>query len=404
MNNWNKVIGSALLIAGTTIGAGMLALPVVSAPSGFYPTLGIFFMAWLFMLTSAFLILEATLWFPEDTNLLSMTRLTLGRTGWLVALVLFALLLYAVNAAYITGSSGLLVSVLESWSIKHSTMAVLLSIVMAAIVFFGTRTVDYTNRVLMTGLIISYIILISAIAPHINLNHFNEGELASIPMTWIIVILSFAYQFIIPNVRRYIGSNPKQLITAILIGSAIPLFLYIFWTGAIMGSLPLAGEHGLLALREGGRPVADLSDALYNQMQIAWVSHAVAIFSLCALLTSILGVSWSMVGLLYDVTHTHQYHFKKHLLFVLLTFIPPLLFALFFQKGFEMALRYGGIFVTVLLGLLPALMVWSGRYKKKLAKGESFRVPGGSFTLSIMIGISVILVILEIGNLSGIVK
>ncbi len=404
MNNWNKVIGSALLIAGTTIGAGMLALPIVSAPSGFYPTLGMFVIAWLFMLTSAFLILEATLWFPQDTNLLSMTRATLGKTGWLIALVLFALLLYAVNAAYITGSSGLLVTVFDSWQIQHSVMAVLLTVVMASIVFFGTRTVDYSNRILMAGLIISYVVLIGAIAPHVDIGHFDQAQMASLPLTWIIVVLSFAYQFIIPNIRRYIGNSPKQLMVAILIGSAIPLVLYTFWTGAIMGSLPLEGEHGLLALRDGGQPVADLSANLYNELQITWVSNAVAIFSLCALLTSILGVSWSMMGLLYDVTKTHDYHFKKHILFVVLTFLPPLFFALFFQKGFEIALRYGGIFVTVLLGLMPALMVWSGRYKKKLAKDEHFRVLGGSFTLAIMIGISIILVILEVGTLIGIVN
>ncbi len=42
----SKTIGSTLLVAGTTIGAGMLALPLVSATTGFIPTLGMMIVVW----------------------------------------------------------------------------------------------------------------------------------------------------------------------------------------------------------------------------------------------------------------------------------------------------------------------------------------------------------------------
>lgn len=401
MNNWNKIIGGALLIAGTTIGAGMLALPVVSAPSGFYPTLGICIAAWVFMLFSALLILESNLWFPEGTNMLTMAHSTLGKAGFIVAILFFALLLYAVNAAYITASSGLINTLLESWSTQYTAIAILLTIVMAAIVYFGTITIDYSNRILMTVLIITYFLLIVTIAPHIKSQHFAEINPSHLPMTWIIIILSFAYQFIIPNIRGYIGSRSRDLLFTIMIGSIIPLILYTVWTAAIAGSLPLEGGHGLLALRASGEPVAGLSASLLTELSIPWVSHAFNVFSLCALLTSILGVSWSMVGLWYDITQTRNDKPGKHLLYVLLTFIPPLFFALFFQKGFEIALRYGGIFVVVLLGFMPALMVWSGRYKKGLAQAGQFKVWGGKPLLIIMLAISLALILIEFGNLAG---
>ena len=37
----NKILGSALMIAGTTIGAGMLAMPLTSAGMGFGATLAL---------------------------------------------------------------------------------------------------------------------------------------------------------------------------------------------------------------------------------------------------------------------------------------------------------------------------------------------------------------------------
>ncbi|MFI4954407.1 MAG: amino acid permease [Gammaproteobacteria bacterium] len=401
MSNWNKIIGGALLIAGTTVGAGMLALPIVTATSGFYPMLAVFVLAWLFMLASGLLVLEANLWFSDRINLLSMTRATLGFSGYGIALAMFLLLLYSVNAAYITGAASLLSVALDQWLPHHSLLATLLVLVMGAIVFFGTRTVDYTNRILMTGLVLSYLILIGFIAPNVDIFHYTQGDPRYLPGTWIIVVLSFAYQFVIPGIRSYIGSNFKHLAAAIFIGSIIPLILYIIWTGAILGSIPLEGEHGLLALREGGEPVGGLSNSLNVALNVTWVGQAVGMFSLCALITSILGVSWSMVGLLYDITKVEGYNAARHLGFVLITFIPPLLFALFFQKGFEVALRYAGIFVAVLLGLMPPMMVWAGRYKKNLAKPGDFRVFGGKTTLGVVIMLSTLLIILEIAQLYG---
>jgi len=401
MQKWNRALGGALLIAGTTIGAGMLALPIITAENGFYLTLSVFVIAWLFMFASALLILEANLWFPSRINLLSMTRLTLGKSGLGVALLLYLLLLYSVNAAYITGGASLLSTALNDWLPQHSIMAVLLTLVMAAIIFFGTRIVDYSNRLLMTTLIISYIVLLGAIAPHVDITHFTIGNTQGLADTWIIVVLSFAYQFVIPSIRGYVGKEMRYLGTAIFVGSLIPLLLYIFWTGAIVGSLPLEESHGLLALRESGEPVGGLGASIRYALGVAWVGNAVAIFSLCALVTSVLGVSWSMVGLLYDITQTRDYKPLKHLLFVVITLLPPLLFALFFQRGFEMALRYAGIFVAILLGLLPALMVWSGRYHKNYAKPIHFQLPGGKISLLAMVGFSVLLVVLEIMELYG---
>nr|NGX29103.1 Tyrosine-specific transport protein [Candidatus Anoxychlamydiales bacterium] len=57
----NKFLGSVLLISGTTIGAGMLGLPVMTGFAGFFPTLALLFFFWLYMLVTAFLYLEANL-------------------------------------------------------------------------------------------------------------------------------------------------------------------------------------------------------------------------------------------------------------------------------------------------------------------------------------------------------
>jgi len=67
----------------------------------------------------------------------------------------------------------------------------------------------------------------------------------------------------------------------------------------------------------------------------------------------------------------HALRFKGgDLLVAALTFIPPMIFALYFPHVFVSALAYGGIFVAVLLVMLPAIMAWSGRYITGLSKAK----------------------------------
>ena len=52
------LIGGTLLITGTAVGVGMLALPVATGPGGFLPAVTIYIICWLFMLCTGLLLLE----------------------------------------------------------------------------------------------------------------------------------------------------------------------------------------------------------------------------------------------------------------------------------------------------------------------------------------------------------
>ncbi|EPY7926284.1 aromatic amino acid transport family protein, partial [Klebsiella pneumoniae] len=54
----NRTLGSILIVAGTTIGAGMLAMPLAAAGVGFTVTLGLLFTLWALMCYTALLLLE----------------------------------------------------------------------------------------------------------------------------------------------------------------------------------------------------------------------------------------------------------------------------------------------------------------------------------------------------------
>ncbi|HBY0129805.1 aromatic amino acid transport family protein, partial [Klebsiella pneumoniae] len=95
----NRTLGSILIVAGTTIGAGMLAMPLAAAGVGFTVTLGLLFTLWALMCYTALLLLEVYQHVPADMGLGSLAARYLGRYGQWVTGFCMLFLLYALTAA-----------------------------------------------------------------------------------------------------------------------------------------------------------------------------------------------------------------------------------------------------------------------------------------------------------------
>src|SRR3990167_5472443 len=110
----NKLLGGILLIVGTSIGAGMLALPLVTLQVGFIRALFMFVIAWFLMTVAAIYILKVNLTLPHGTHMISMARHTLGKGGEIVTWVSYLMLLYCLLAAYIAGGADLLMNLFHT--------------------------------------------------------------------------------------------------------------------------------------------------------------------------------------------------------------------------------------------------------------------------------------------------
>lgn len=102
----NRTLGSVFIVAGTTIGAGMLAMPLAAAGVGFSVTLILLIGLWALMCYTALLLLEVYQHVPADTGLGTLAKRYLGRYGqWLTGFSMM-FLMYALTAAYISGAGG----------------------------------------------------------------------------------------------------------------------------------------------------------------------------------------------------------------------------------------------------------------------------------------------------------
>jgi tyrosine-specific transport protein len=397
-----KLIGGILLVAGTTIGAGMLALPTTTGLSGFLPTCALFIAYWLFMRYTAFLILEVNLWIEGHANIISMAKKTLGKWGEVVSWFVYLFLLYALTTAYIAGSGPIFLEFIEAITGIHLpswSSPIPLLVIFGFFVYKGTKAVDRVNRLLMFGLLIAYFSLICFLIPHIDSRLLHYVNWSYLTLSVSIVATSFGFHIIIPSLTTYMERDVKQLRRVISIGSAIPLIVYILWAMLALGIIPLEGAYGLMHGYENGLSATQLISNLLDNPYNALAARCFAFF---AIVTSFLGVSLSLSDFLSDGLKIEKSR-KGRLLVYCLTFGPPLAFVLTDPRAFFSALEYAGAFgVIILLGLLPALMVWRGRYFLHLDQNSIYKAPGGKFALSIVILLSLIVIGIEIANKIGI--
>jgi tyrosine-specific transport protein len=396
MRRHSKLIGGILLVSGTTIGAGMLALPVSTGMAGFFPSLVLLVIYWAYMTCTAFLMLEVNLWMREGANLISMVKRTLGKWGQAISWVVYLFLLYSLTTAYIAGSGPIVIDFVEAVSgisFPGWTGTIPLLVIFGFFVYKGTRSVDYVNRILMIGLVVAYAAMVIFLTPHVNKTLLFHRDWKYLLAGVSVVATSFGFHIIIPSLATYMERDIKKLKKVILIGSIIPLIVYILWEYLALGIIPLAGEQGLIRGYQEGTNGAHLLTAYLGHSAIAMTAR---FFSFFAIVTSFLGVSLSLSDFLADGLHIKKTRMGRILLYFL-TFLPPLIFTFTDPRAFLSALEYAGAFgVVILLGLFPALMVWWGRYHKHFGSASTFKVPGGRLALMAIILLSLLVIGIEI--------
>jgi len=382
-------LGAILLIAGTTIGAGMLALPIGTAFCGFGPALLAFLGVWGIMLFSAYLFLDVNLSLPGETNFITMCEKTLGTWGKVVCWITYLLLLYSLTAAYIAGSAGIFQEAVHwTFGIEMPVQVgyFCLPVLFGGFVYLGTVGVDVINRALMLGLAISYVLLVGGLPEHIVVERLTHVDFTPFFFGVLLVLTSFGYHIIIPSLTTYMHHDRKHLRRAIFIGSLLPLLIYILWETLTLGIVPLEGPYSLVTAWKEGVPVTKM---LSHYVSTPWIQLSVHYFSFFAIVTSFLGVSLSLSDFLTDGFKIKE-TWEGRLIAILLTFVPPLLFLFTTDRGFIFALQHAGAFVAILLVFLPAAMAWT------LKENAFYRSTIGRALLILMILISIGMVGLDV--------
>ena len=377
----------------------MLALPVATGLAGFLPAQVLLVSLWLYMTYTAFLILEVNLWLDGHANLISMAKRTLGVFGQILAWASYMFLLYSLTTAYLVGSGEIFANVVADTTgliVPEWFGPLPLLAIFSYAVFEGTKMVDYLNRVLMGILILAYSAMVFFLVPEVSGTLLMQRDWTMLLLGLSIVVTSWGFHIIIPTLTTYLDRNINDLKKVLIIGSLLPLVIYTLWQLVTLGIIPQT------VLMQGYVQGENGATLLSNTLGANWVAAVSVGFAFIAIVTSFLGVSLSLWDCLADTLKIQKSGMGRMMLYAL-TFLPPTVFALTTPRAFLSALEYAGAFgVVTLLGILPALMVWWGRYRLGISQPQHFRTPGGKPALILVIAISLAVIGVEMLHKVGI--
>ncbi|BBG58842.1 aromatic amino acid transport protein [Providencia rustigianii DSM 4541] len=390
----NRTFGSVFIVAGTTIGAGMLAMPIAAAGNGFMVSLAMLLGLWALMCYTALLLVEVYQHESHETGIGSVAQRYLGAGGKFITGFSMMFLMYALTAAYVTGAGEIITSNLKgSFSVEMADWLgiVIFTVIGGGVVCFGTSSVDFINRILFAAKIIFLVIILALMLPHVE-----QVNLLSSPTEKILILAaipvfftSFGFHGSVPSIVKYMGGNVKKLRLIFIVGSAIPLVAYILWQIATLGSI---GTHTFVGILAENAGLNGLLDAIKKVAQSSQTEFVAQMFMSLALATSFLGVALGLFDFLADLFKRSD-NASGRIQTGLITFLPPLIFALFYPKGFVMALGYAAIALSVLALLLPSAMALKSRH----ANPRKYQVLGGTPALFIVFLCGIAVITIQLG-------
>lgn len=350
-----KMMGSSLIIAGTALGAGMLAIPMVLAQFGlFYGTL-LMVLICFGTTYAALLLLEATIKAGGGLGLNSIARKTLGKQGQLITNGLLYALLICLLMAYILGAGDLLSKLLSNFGVEltATTSQVVFTLLAGAVVASGTGVIDKLNRALFFVMLASLFATMVFLAPSMtqeNLMQVTSHDHVDLIKTSAILFTSFGFMVVIPTLVSYNHeATDKQLRNMVIVGSLIPLVCYLCWLFAVVGNL---SEEQFRSFKN----VSDLMAAF--EAQSPWVGNVLSTFTGLALLTSFFGVAMSLFNQNKDMFN------QNTAVTYCISFILPLAGSLLAADKFLQVLNYAGIILVFLAVFVPLVMVHKQRFMK----------------------------------------
>lgn len=385
MSNRSRILGSIFILAGTTIGAGMLALPLTSAGLGFGTSVAIMLAIWALMAYTGLLMLELHQHVPITATLHGLAEEFLGWKGRLAATIAMLFLLYALCAAYIAGGGALM----QQRVIGHLPAApefsgiLVFTLIIGLVVSLGTSKVDIINRILFVLKLAVLLFTMIMLTPEVS-----GGRLLDLPVeqglliaALPVIFTSFGFHSCIPSLVRYVNKDMAALKKIVIFGSSLPLVVYIIWQGLSFGAV---GQQGLLLNDD----LPAFVNSIAAVLQSDWVEASIYLFADLALATSFLGVSLGLFDFLAE-KFKRPNNKRGRAQTGLITFIPPLVFAMFYPQGFIMALGYAAIALVVIAIILPVLMVRKVRAERPEA---SYQAVGGSWALHVAMILGVLII------------
>ncbi len=363
-------------LIGTIIGAGVLGIPYVIAKSGFlYGSILILIIGLAFLFLNLFTG-EIVLRTKKQYQLTGYMEKYLGK--WGKRLMTFSMIfgIYGALTAFLIGEGQVLRTIfnhrlawLFSW--LPSSLANFFQTHFFTLIFFIIVSLIIYRGVKATGkaelIIISLLFIVVFIIGFLSLKQINPANLTTFHPAYFflpygVILFAFIGTASIPEMQEELEKEKHKMKKALVIGSILPIVLYIFFAAIVIGLVGLSNFE-LLSANER---IATIALSVYSNPLLGLLANIFAIFTMFT--------TFLTLGVALTEMYQYDYHLKKNLAFAL-TLSLPLLLALSGLTTFIATLGLTGAIAGGLDGILVVLAYWKAKFLGDRKPEYSLKVP-----------------------------
>ncbi len=394
-----SLLGGTMIIAGTLIGGGMIAIPIATSGIWFYRSLLILIYSWFCMTCSGLMLVEANIHYPQGASFDTMVKDLLGKKWNLITGITITFVLYTLVYAYITVGGSITNELLEInlgiLNLPNQVGGLLFCLILAVCVWISTKAIDRLSTVLIIAMVLSFVGMSMGLLKNINFDYLSNQVIGGSEETnyWRYIfyalpvcVTSFCFHGTAPSITLYYNRDGKKIQKSIIWGSIIAFVVYTLWLTSVQGNLPRAE---FLSIHGANDEVRMMIEKINHFVSIPMMGDLIDFFTYVAIISSFLGASLGLFDYLADlfnIKNTKIGRFKT----ALITFLPPLVCAMIFPYGFVKAIGYVGFAAAIWSIIVPALMVLKSR--EKFPNG-SYKVFGGKFLVYFIIFFAILTIL-----------
>ncbi len=370
-----QFIKAIFVLIGTTIGAGILAIPYSIYHAGYW--VGILYLIILGLMTTFLNLMlgEIVLRTKKNLQIPEIIKLYLGKKGYIVSLLAMFIIIYGAMTAYIQAAGEIMNILIPANSLSWSIVFFVIS------TYFIIKGLKFISKwevlfVVSMFLIVSTLWMKSIYMESIDWYQFRLNPITSfseIIQPYGIILFSYFGVIAIPHMKIILSrKNYNQMQAAIHISNSIIILVYSIFVSLVIG---VAGTQ-IEPLS-----IITLGNKLGSQTLII-----ISIFALFAMISTFISMGLSMIK-------SYIYFGKmKSSIAIILTTFPPMAFLLFDLVKFNIIIQYAGGIGVSIIAILIILTFWK-------AKSEGEVLPAYSLGHLKWVGI-VMIIIFSFGALS----
>lgn len=367
---------AACIIAGYSVGSGIMALPYLMSRAGLIPGVIIIIVSFGLSYFMHMLLAELAMGARGNEQIVSifshyMVRGSVGKVIAAISMVVVVLALFFAQAGFISGGADVLISA----GLPEIVAILLFYVIAAAVVFFGLKIIGISESISVTAIIA--VVLVLAIG---SLGHFNNsldipvGTISEVLAFYGMTMFAFVAFFSIPQAVVGLDYETSKIKRAVLMGLSINFVFILIIVGCSLAASPSITELAILGWSAGIG---------------TWAQILGGIFTLLAMLTTY----WSNSLACSDMIR-EQFKLNDKVCWLFAT-LPSLILVLVAGSGFLSMMRLSSGLVAILISIgLPIVVA-----RAKRINGRLFLVAPWMASTPMLVLLVIAFVLMAVGSM-----